>query len=80
MPNLTIKGIPDQLYKQLKHRAARHRRSLNSEIICCLEHTVSLTTVDPEAWLVGADRLRTKLGLTPVTDDSLSEAKQAGRP
>jgi len=80
MPNLTIKGIPDQLYKQLKHRATHHRRSLNSEVIYCLEHAVSLTTVDPEAWLIGADKLRKKFGLSPVTEDSLREAKTDGRP
>jgi plasmid stability protein len=80
MPNLTIKGIPEQLYKQLKSRATRHRRSLNSEVIYCLEHAVSLTTVDPDAWLVSADKLRKKLGLTPVTEDSMREAKTVGRP
>jgi len=80
MPNLTIKGIPDQLYKQLKHRATRNRRSLNSEVIYCLEHTMSLTTVDPEAWLVGADKLGTKLGLSLVTEESMGEAKTDGRP
>ena len=79
MPNLTIKGIPEGLYKQLKKRAARHRRSLNSEIIWCLEHAASLTTVDPEAWLVKADNLRNRLGLTPVTEQSLREIKTAGR-
>jgi plasmid stability protein len=80
MPNLTIKGIPAGLYKQLKQRAARNRRSLNSEVIYCLEHVASLTTVDPEAWLVNADRLRNRLGLTPVTEESLHEAKTIGRP
>jgi plasmid stability protein len=80
MPNLTIKGIPEELYQQLKHRAARHRRSLNSEVICCLEHAASPTTVDPEAWLVNADKLRSRLGLTPVTENSLRKAKSVGRP
>ena len=80
MPNITIKGIPEELYKQLKRRATRHRRSLNSEVIYCLEHAASLTTIDPEAWLVSADRLRTRLGLTPVTEESLYEAKVVGRP
>lgn len=80
MPNLTIKGIPDELYKQLKYRAANHRRSLNSEVIYCLEHAASLTTIDPEAWLVSADKFRNRLGLTPVDEESLHEAKTVGRP
>ena len=80
MPNMTIKGIPAELYKQLKQRAARHRRSLNSEVICCLEQVASLTRVEPEAWLVNADRLRNRLRLPPVTEESLHEAKTIGRP
>ncbi len=80
MPNLTIKGIPEELYKQLKDRAARQRRSLNSEVIWCLEHAASLTTVEPREWLVKADNLRNRLGLTPVTESFLKEMKTAGRP
>lgn len=79
MPSLTIKGIPEELYKQLKQLAVRHRRSLNSEVIHCLEQAASRTSVDPGAWLVGADRLRNRLGLTPVTEEALREAKATGR-
>jgi hypothetical protein len=53
---------------------------LNSEVIWCLEHAASLATVDPEAWLVKADRLRNRLGLAPVSEEFLREAKTAGRP
>jgi len=31
MATVTVKGIPDQLYKRLKKRAAENRRSINSE-------------------------------------------------
>ena len=34
---LTLKGIPDDPYEQLKRAAAVHRRSLNNEAIACLE-------------------------------------------
>lgn len=80
MPNLTIKGVPEQVYKQLKQQAKRNRRSLNSEVIYCLENTVSLAKEDPASWLVSADKLRNKLGLTPVTEESLREARKVGRP
>ena len=80
MPNLTITGVPEELYRQSKSRAARHRRSLNSEVIYCLEHAASLTSIDPDAWLASADWLRTRLRLTPVTEESLHEAKRVGRP
>ena len=34
---LTLKNIPDEVYKRLKAAAESHRRSLNSEAIVCLE-------------------------------------------
>ena len=39
MVNFTIKGIPDDLYAGLKGRAAQNRRSINSELLVCLEQT-----------------------------------------
>jgi len=33
MATLTIKNIPDEVYAQLKQRAARRRRSVNSEVM-----------------------------------------------
>ncbi|MCK4414436.1 MAG: Arc family DNA-binding protein [Candidatus Eisenbacteria sp.] len=80
MPSLTIKGLPEKLYQRLKRRAAKHRRSLNSEVIVCLEQATSVPTLDPEAWLAGADRLRRKLALSPVSEQSLRRAKASGRP
>jgi hypothetical protein len=41
MPSLTIKGIPEDLLAKLRHRATAHRRSLNSEVLVCLEHSLS---------------------------------------
>ncbi|MEA3441264.1 MAG: Arc family DNA-binding protein, partial [Chloroflexota bacterium] len=40
MPTLTVKNIPDDLYAQLKRYAAMNRRSLNSEIIVCIERVI----------------------------------------
>jgi antitoxin FitA len=35
--SLTLNNIPDALYERLKEAADAHRRSLNSEVIFCLE-------------------------------------------
>jgi plasmid stability protein len=35
--SLTIKNIPDLLHEELKRSAKRNHRSINSEIIACLE-------------------------------------------
>jgi plasmid stability protein len=40
MITITIKGIPKEIHRELKKRAAAHRRSLNSEVICVLESTL----------------------------------------
>ncbi len=80
MATITIRGIPDQVYRRLKKRAAEHRRSLNSEIIVCLERYVQGTLVDPEQFLRRADALRGRLALPPVTEEFLRAAKSVGRP
>lgn len=80
MPSLTIKSMPDPLYRRLKKRAAEHRRSLNSEILVCLERAVAAEAVDPRTVLERADALRQRLHVPPLTDARLRAAKSAGRP
>lgn len=38
--NLTIKNVPDALMRKLRARAARHRRSLQGELMSILEESV----------------------------------------
>ncbi len=80
MPNMTVKGVPDGLYRRLKERAQRNRRSLNSEVIVCLEDASSTAAVDPETWLAEVDELRNRVATTPLTDAAINEAKNRGRP
>ena len=63
MPTLTIKGLPDPIYQRLKAQADAHRRSLNGEIIVCLERAVGATRLDPAAWLAEARAFRQGLNL-----------------
>lgn len=79
MPTLTIKGLPDPLYRRLKQQAEAHRRSLNGEIIVCLERAVGASQADPRAWLADARALRARLQLRPLTDRQLRAARRAGR-
>lgn len=82
MRSITIKGIPDPLYRRIKRRAAEHRRSLNSEVIVRLEQSVMAEPIDPKALLADIDALhkKLKLKLPPLTDDFLRAAKNWGRP
>jgi plasmid stability protein len=58
MATLTIKNIPDTVVRRLKARAARHRRSLNSEIIEILASHGMPVRVDADALLARARALR----------------------
>ena len=78
--SLTIKGIPELLYKRLKQRATTHHRSINSEVITCLEVSLQSSRLDPETFLERADVLRKRLALPQITEEALRQAKTAGRP
>jgi plasmid stability protein len=79
MPTITVKNIPTDLYERLKQSARAHRRSMNSEIIVCIERAVRHRKIDPETMIVRARTLREKTAAYRLTDDVLSEAKTAGR-
>lgn len=80
MPALTIKGIPDEVYLKLKAAAARHRRSLNSEAIVCLEQSLSTEREGPEEVLADLRRWQRKMTNTPrLTEAFLRGARTKGR-
>lgn len=80
MPSLTIKGLPDDLYRRLKASAEEHHRSINREVLACLDRSLRSQRVDAEARLARADAVRERLALPYLTDDALREAKRSGRP
>ncbi len=79
MPTLTIRNIPEDLYAHLKHQAAINRRSLNSEVIVCIERAARSRRIQPEAYLENARRLRERTAQYPLDDDEFNAAKMAGR-
>jgi antitoxin FitA len=79
MATLTIKNIPDEVYEQLKQRASRHRRSVNSEVIVCLEQVLGSRSVDPATFLTNIRALRENLSTVFVTEQDLHAAKNEGR-
>jgi antitoxin FitA len=80
MPSLTIKNIPPELYERLKLTAEAHRRSINSEVIACIEQAVASQPIDPEAFLQRARQLREKSQAYCLTDEEINIAKRQGRP
>ncbi len=80
MPNITVKNIPEDLYTNLKRYAKMNRRSLNSEVIICIEKVVRSSRISPEVSLVRARQLRAKTAQNPITDEDFNQAKNIGRP
>ena len=79
MATLTIKNVPDPLVRRLKARATLHRRSLNGEVIACLEALVQAAPVDPEALLARAREVRRAPADGRLTDRTLKRLKSTGR-
>ena len=78
MATLTIKNVPDELYRQLKHSANTHRRSLNSEAITCLERALSHVQPDEEALMERIRQLRAEFP-TRLTEELRRRAVEEGR-
>ena len=79
MAAITLKSLPTTLHRALKVRAARHKRSLNQEVIAMLEEAVTPSRrVDVEAMLATTRELRDSLKFK--TNPSEIEAfKREGR-
>lgn len=80
MPSITLKNIPDDLYEKLKDAARINHRSLNSEIIYCVERTLNTHKINVEEHLRVARQLRAKTAQHLLTDRQLDEAIDQGRP
>ena len=79
MATVTVKRIPDDLYRRLKLAAAAHRRSVNSEIIVCIERAVDAHRQSEDDLLARARMLRARVGGRRLTDRQIGRAKATGR-
>lgn len=80
MITFTVKNIPPKLYEKLKKSAKLNRRSINSEIIICIEKSVQTQALDTDEILEKARKLRSLTQAVPITDDELIHAIEDGRP
>jgi plasmid stability protein len=62
MPTLTIKNLSASLHRELVARAKRNHRSLNNELISCLEHIFLGNAISVENILRDAREIRQRLG------------------
>jgi plasmid stability protein len=79
MANLTIKNVAGILVRRLKQQAALHRRSLNLEVIACLEASTRAAPADPDALLARARAVRKTPAGGRLTDRRLTALKTQGR-
>ncbi|MDI3260340.1 MAG: hypothetical protein QJR02_11650 [Sinobacteraceae bacterium] len=77
---LTLKNIPDELYRRLKRSAETHRRSLNREAILCLETVLLPAQVSPAERLARARALRAAPPKGRFRTRDIDALKREGRP
>jgi len=80
MPSITLKNIPENLYLALKQSAGDHHRSINSQILVCLEQSLIVNTISPEDRLENIRAMRSRLGKKKITPAEIRKAIASGRP
>jgi plasmid stability protein len=79
MATVTVKNIPDELYDRLKLIAEINRRSINSEIIMCIENTVISRPINLNEVLENARQLRKFTAGHMINNEKFNQAKAEGR-
>lgn len=79
MASITVKNIPDPLLERLRSSAAQANRSVNRQIIDCLERQLLPRRMEPEV-LIERARLLRRRGPDPITIDELDGLRRNGRP
>ena len=77
---LTLKNIPDDVYKRLKSSAQTHRRSMNSEVIVCLEAVLLPGKLRVTERLARARELRGALPQGQFEASDIDAFKRQSRP
>ncbi len=80
MASITLKNIPDDLYDLLRTQAAAHHRSINGEMIHCLETVLRPTTIGVEERLARLRELRSQIQCDPFDAGDINAAIDRGRP
>ena len=79
MPQVAVRGLPEDVHLKLKESARRNHRSLNREIVARLTASVHSSQVDAQALLERIRRQRESLGPIDLNDDLIRELRDAGR-
>jgi plasmid stability protein len=80
MATITLKNVPDDLYESLKRQAQAHRRSINSELIHCLETVLMPKQISAEERLGRLRSLRCRIDSRAVSAQDILAVIDEGRP
>lgn len=80
MPNINVKNLPRDIHRRLKERAKRNHRSLNSELIACLQEAVMPRRIDPDEAAERIRALRSRFRGPPLEDGDIARLKAERRP
>lgn len=80
MPDVALRGIPEDVHRELKSAASRNHRSLNGEILERLTASVRGNTVDTAELMERVRRRWEGVGDIDLSDETINELKNAGRP
>lgn len=77
--NLSVKGVPDEVYERLKQAATVNHRSLNSEIIAVLEAHVLPRRISAQDHLSAIRAARARLDRESFDHGQIDRIKREGR-
>lgn len=78
--SITLKNVPDDIYARLREVAASHHRSINNEVIACLERILLPSRVPAAEHLARARTLREGLKDRKFSAKDIAKAIEQGRP
>ena len=83
MKEITVKNIPDKIYKELESKAIRNNHTIDEEVLIQLKN---LTEINPDKtkknsddWQNISKNIRDSMNFT-ATEKQISEFKNTGRP
>lgn len=79
MATITLKNIPEDLYERLKIVAKANHRSINSELIHCLEIALRPHQVPPEERLERLRKIRPDIPHSAVSPEEIQLVIDEGR-
>lgn len=77
---ITLKNIPDDIYDRLKTAARAQHRSVNKEVIACLERAYLPSQPSVADRLARLRSLRSSLGPRKFNSRDILRATEGGRP